>query len=199
MLSHRKLYVKKFGVDNYEIRKTCEFSSYIPQPMRDAIDIEKKNHLIETDYIICPLYKSGDIQIGVTGSLKLNEIKFSANHNQAESIGIYRELSEEIGIHPKNSEKINKIYEDTCKGKKYVIFSLYLGNSEIVDKIYNNYVADVSADDKQKKIGCIVYGSEEIVKDVFSKPFYRLKDKDDIVGVVAVPVELIFSRLQKIV
>lgn len=85
------IYVRKFDRNNFEKTDTIKYppSKYFPKSMSVALKIglSNKGYIRSNDYIIGPLYKSGEFQIGMTGTVEEKE---------PFTIAAAREMGEEI-------------------------------------------------------------------------------------------------------
>jgi hypothetical protein len=171
------IYVKKFNKKIYKCTSfEHPFSSYFPKPMLSAFNNEFDYNIRSSDYILGPLYKSGDFQVGVTGHVKRNE-----DNNQA----IARELGEEIGIVPKNYSKLFKIGTYLYKKSNMPVYSLYIKDS--INVLDSQQGANLSKEnDTKKKVGCFVYGRKADILKILQEDVYRYNTDDDIIGIVAV-------------
>jgi hypothetical protein len=185
------IYVRKFDQNGYEKSDTIKYpvSRYFPKSMLVSLKIGLgKNGPIRTDdYIIGPLYKSGEFQIGMTGTV---EEKESSHHAAA------RELGEEIGLVPKNDFALKPIRTNSYdKGGKKIIFTVYDAYiKKCMPVLAHQNNADLSkGNDCSNKVGCYVYGLKRDILDFLNGQIYRYKSEDDIVGLVAIKAEDIFK------
>jgi hypothetical protein len=189
--------IKEYSFDMHNIMKLklCDYEKtryIISDVYPDATDIVlNSSYIRDYQFIVCPIYKNTnerpfsifnpfpvchgyrkfdyfDIQIGVTGSMKKNELPFDT---------MLRETSEEIGFSGYPDKIFKPIFETH---KKWYPYSCKLNNKPVYSK-YNN-----KNDVRNSKISCIVYGSKS---DAFT--FISLLDvkkvdissSDGIVGV----------------
>lgn len=180
------IYVRRFN-SNKVVEKTTNshpFSFYFPEPMRTALIKEwDKNYIVNSDFLLCPLYDAGDFQVGITGSTKYNE-DYTA--------GIYRELGEEVGLIPSKESKLNKVVNSQHMKRRNPnsplmrVFSLDIKNTIPVQKHQQN-LEHKGKDYRKRRVGCFVYGTENAILDFMETPkIYVYKSDDDIVGLVAI-------------
>jgi hypothetical protein len=152
-----------------------KFSDYLPEPMKFTLQFINND-----DYIVCPLYEGKlDFQVGITGSRYITE--------EFIELTVQREMVEEVGLLP--------YY--TC-----IDFTKYVENAEVYSingvKIWNTYTIDIKDTylneeeyeirgiDSNNKIGCIIYGTLDIMKKYVNSNIVRWKSSDNIIGVVIV-------------
>ena len=205
------IYVRFFDEDNYyhvsynNLERVSGISTYLTPCTANCI----LNHIIPKDnFVICPIYKNGrDFQIGVTGGIRPGEYPYAA---------IVREAAEEVGI-------LLPVYIDEVDGllsfgelspkmrseEKCWLLSLDKGKSKVVPKKYNEknvYPEAVYKRDENGypveittgKVGVIIHGnSDSVTRYLGARQIYRLKDTDDIIGVVALPVHIAQSYVRQ--
>ena len=132
----------------------------------------------ETDYIISIGYKEGDFQIGLSGSPYKCEKSFEK--------AMHRELGEEIGLKLKPREKNPISFSKNIINGSTQIYGISMDNIlPLTKKDINNYSSENKdkrfIDDKQRKVGMIVFGDKELVLKTMIKikNFYPSKDKAD--------------------
>jgi hypothetical protein len=161
--------------DKYKVSK------YFPAPMKDALRkaLSSKGYIRGSDYIICPVYSSKDIQFGVTGSVEEQETSVN---------GLARELGEEIGIVPKDNYSpwlLGKY--NWSKNREFTIYEVYIKHCMPVAEHQNGAVLSKTKDDRSKKVGGFVYGTKKDVLDFLeSEKIFVYKSGDDIVGIAAI-------------
>lgn len=162
--------------------KVYRVSKYLPQGMKKTLQEKWKNdELFEDDYIIGPLYNNNEYQIGVTGGVKYKEMLNKA---------ITRELGEEIGLVPISLRYLSKEKVTHDTNKTLVTYTLKYKNSTVILDHQHNLEINRSRDDRQKQVGCMVYGSLEEVQEFLSKDrIYVYKSDDNIKGIVAITVQ----------
>ena len=185
------IYVRKFDQNGCEKSDTNKYpvSRYFPKSMLVSLKIGLgKNGSIRTnDYIIGPLYKGGEFQIGMTGTVEENE----SFHDAAA-----RELGEEIGLMPRHNFALEPIRTNSYdKGGKRIIFTVYDAYiKKCMPVLAHQNNADLSkGNDCSNKVGCYVYGLKKDILEFLNSPIYRYKSEDDIVGLVAIKAEDIFK------
>lgn len=177
-------YYTEFGRPNYREMhlNRVKVSNYFPPPMVSAL---YDPSIPKDSYIVCPVYKGvGDTQIGVTGASHLREDPVE---------GITRELAEELGIVPVASSHLVMVYEGKNfirkkgkppgRGVNWNVFLLNLSKTDLIP--VSREIRGV--DTKTRKVGCLVYGTENRVKKVFEKVIIPYISEDQIKGIMAVP------------
>lgn len=160
-------------------------STYFPDIMKQVIFDQR---LDSEHYILCPLYPPsrkhpyGDFQIGVTGKLE-NRIN-SKKPLESNIEGIDRELREEIGIQP-------KFYSDI---KPSVIrprenWVSYILNIEDTLPTLGGRIDIKKPKGPPNRVGCIVYGDMNSIREYMNSDIRPYTDNDGIVGVVAISVK----------
>jgi len=150
------------------------------------IGLSNKGYIREDDYIIGPLYKRGNFQIGMTGTVEEKE----SFHNAAA-----REMGEEIGLIPRDSGLKIIRTNSYDKGDKKITFTVYdayikkcmpvLGHQDNAELSKNN--------DSVDKVGCYIYGTKKDILDFLDGQIYRYKSPDEIIGLAAIKAEDIFK------
>lgn len=157
-------------------------STYFPLPMKKAFlkgigDIGK---IRPNDYILGPLYKGGDLQIGVTGGRGVQELAWKATA---------RELGEEVGLVPRSKRDLWKL----CKGnygtrrgnKEMQVFDLYIRHTYPVLDHQHGVTIPHGRDDPRLKVGCFIYGTRDDIFQFLDEDIYVYESPDDIAGVGA--------------
>ena len=183
------LYVRLFGKE--KINKSMLDgnpifqSRYFPKIMQKTIRFLKKE-----DYILGPIYEDGDFQFGVTGSVTINE-KYEN--------GLARELGEEIGLVPKSLEFLKFMgSEKDRKNQIMNVYTLDINNTVPVLDHQEDIKVSLEKDDKIRKVGCFVHGTEnEIIKFLSQKKIYVYSSDDKIVGIGAIKVRDVLVGMNK--
>lgn len=162
--------------------KIYRVSDYLPQGMKKVLQDKWKNdEFYEDDYIIGPLYTRNDYQVGVTGGVKRHEMY---------KMAVTRELGEEIGLVPISFSYLHKEGVVQSGNKTTIVYTLKFENCTNILDHQHNLELSKESDDRQKKVGCFVYGSKQDVSNFFSKKhIYTYKSNDNIKGIVAIAVE----------
>lgn len=156
----------------------------MPPPMKNALRkaLSKSGYIRDSDYILGPLYERGDLQIGVTGGVAMQEPTW---------IAASRELGEEIGLVPRSKENLHKlhkgIYPSRRGYKDMRVYDLFM--SDCLPVLDHQHGAKVTTrqDDKNLKVGVYVYGTrQQIYKYLCTSAIYVYHSSDDIVGVGAI-------------
>jgi len=172
--------VRYFDKDKVEIT-TLKFSRYFPPFIEDIIN--ECGNMYDYLYILCPVYKDKTFQVGVTGTKVFGE-----EYDEA----LQRELGEEIGLQAKKYKiignrrfpKSNKNTSNSIFAKTYTINILDAMPLLIDD---NNQIVTDGKDEKNKKVGCLVFGYKKDILDYMSqKNIYTYKDNDNIVGITLI-------------
>ena len=177
-----KLFVRKF-TENAIVESTTDsykISYYLPDPMKKAyIDLRSRDKMRKDDYLVCPLYSAGDFQIGITGTVEVDE-----NLNRA----IYREMGEEIGFVP-DGKGLKIIGDYISKGRPFRVYDAFSQFCIPVDAALDDVKISKSRD-SNKKVGAFLYGTRHaIINNILGFPkFSRFKNEDNIVGIVGVQV-----------
>ena len=173
------MFVRKFNnteVDFVPLNQVS-ISPYFPYPLSIAL----YNHTIkDTDYILCPYFKHGDVQIGMTGTLFVSESSYY--------MGLLRELGEELGLKPKNKFSTYWLANKQLRHKR---MSVYIGkiNEMVPLTEEEGQVGWTEQDDRTRKVGCLIYGSnEDILKYLHLPKHYRYINADAIVGLAILKV-----------
>lgn len=181
-LFNKKKYGELDPLDNNSYR----VSSYLPQGMKKVLQSKINNGELQyTDYIIGPLYKKNDYQIGVTGGVKYNEPSAKA---------ITRELGEEIGLVPMKLEYLKTEKVETTGNKTLTVYSLKFEDTTFILDHQHDLEIYNGTDNRKKQVGCLVYGTEKYIKSFFSKEhIYLYKSEDTIKGIVAISIKDIYE------
>lgn len=160
------------------------YSSYFPNAMYMALN----SHFIsDDDYILCPLYRNGDFQVGITGGVKVDE-KFET--------GAVRECGEEIGLIP---TVLKKMGCGNVRNKKINIYVCNIKDTEVVSEEFHWKKGEKEEkDSNDKKIGVIMYGvKDKILGYMRNDKIYRYYSSDAIVGMVCVKAGKVRKKLEK--
>ena len=181
------IYVRKFSQNNYEKSDTNTYpvSRYFPKTMSVALKIglSGRGYIRLDDYIIGPLYKGGDFQIGMTGTIEEKESPYNA---------AAREMGEEIGLIPKDNNALKIIRSDSYeKGNRRITFTVYDAYiKKCIPVLEFQNEADLSkTKDSYDKVGCYIYGTKRDILEFLEGPIYCYKSPDEIVGLVAIKAE----------
>lgn len=185
------IYIRKFTSNQYERSDTSQHtpSKYFPRSMVDGLKIAlgKNGYIRHDDYIIGPLYRLGDFQIGMTGTVEEKETFHNA---------ISRELGEEIGLVPKANNSLNVLkvsrYEKQTKKITFTVYDIYIKHCNPVTEYQDNAILSKNKDCNDK-VGCFIYGNKKDILDFLNSKIYRYKSEDDIIGLVAIQADHIFQ------
>jgi hypothetical protein len=170
---------RKFNDDKarYMEEEDVKFSKYFPESMDKAFAKVLKN-VNHNKYILCPIYRQGDIQVGVTGHVKTNETVIE---------GLCREVKEELCIAP--IRDIITVEKNRKEGRKtYNIFAVDINNCKTMNK-KEQKTSNQASDNRDNKVGCYIYGSREsILKHLNSASLDNFPGSDDIVGISAIKI-----------
>lgn len=159
-------------------------SDSFPEPMFPAL---YRQDIYDEDYILCPLYLYkgyNDFQIGVTGTVKMNE-----NYKQA----LIREIGEEVGLKVNYPEDLYFITNIKLhRGKRMSSYIVDIRDlSPVTKKEHNKPFGSQARDDRSRRVGCLVYGPKSYILDYLNQErIYSYKDVDCIVGIVAISGKL---------
>lgn len=156
-------------------------SQFYPYPMKRGLNHALIRGIIKpTDYILGPVYRNNEVQIGVTGTAELNEeITSSAG----------RELGEEIGLIPNTLTdlKLIRIYKWERQNHGPVDFTVFSLNMDNCQPVQTTNKMGLHSDDRKRKIGCLLFGRyEQVINFLQSEKIYRYHSNDDIIGIAAV-------------
>lgn len=192
-MSDVEVFVRYFNSTNVVETTFAEYkiSKYFPSPMKDGFRkaLGSKGYIRGSDYILCPVYSSKDIQLGVTGSVE-----------EGESIlnGLCRELGEEIGIVPKDKDSpwlLGKY--NWSKDRDFTVYEVYIKHCIPVAEHQHGAVLSKTQDNRNKKVGAFVYGTKkDILTFLNSEKIYVYKSNDDIVGVACVRANAVLDFLE---
>lgn len=181
------VYVKLFQTIGKPVIKDLVFSKWFPSPMEKAFAKLYGKEIRKDDYILGPLYKEGDFQVGATGTLERDE---------SYSCAMARELGEEIGLVPTVSKHSRKATDNFTEigsyrygrgGSKMMrVYSLYIKDTIPVKEFEHGADLSKSVDDKKRKSGCFVYGSKKDILTFLEREIYHYDSPDSIIGVVGV-------------
>jgi hypothetical protein len=180
------LYVREFNSDKVLETDTRTYypSKYFPFPMKDALSraLGNKGYIRPTDFILGPIYTGKDFQVGVTGSIEIDEEPVHA---------IARELGEEIGIVPKHNNHTFPIKNYSWRRQNKVdvqfhIYEAYIKNCIPVLEHQHQAMLSKNQDRKDAKVGCFVYGDKKsILNFLNSDKIYVYNSNDGIIGIAA--------------
>ena len=177
-----KIYVREFG-SKMMISSTQVYprSDYFPSPLKYSLFNSVKNGYIHADnWILCPLYDKKQFQIGVTGTVEYDELPVNA---------MAREMGEEIGLTPKPNERLVQTCSDWHRGKFYNIYEIDISKTIPIAQYQNGVNMGKKQDDRMKKVGCIVFGTEQQIVNFLSLPnIYRYFSRDKIIGIVGIKI-----------
>jgi hypothetical protein len=182
------IFIRKFDEKDMEENdsKNYPISTYFPLEMNVSLFMCVLKHSLikKDDYLLCPLYEAGDFQIGVTGSCQGTE---TSNE------GLKREVGEELGVIP--AGKIYKIREFVNDTKTYSTYACDIKNCNFI--LNKNLDKSKGKDNKNKKIGCFIFGNKTDILDFLSRgEIFPYKSEDNIIGVVAIKVSDSILALQ---
>jgi hypothetical protein len=182
ILKKNKIMTSKFLVrmfDNNIKNPELVYSNHFPKPMKKALEDVPK-----TSYILCPVYEDGEYQIGITGTVGKRENIID---------GLARELGEEIGLTLKHKNSAKHITSKNVRGKRYDIYTSHIDDLTPVKNNKHDFVfTRQGKDNRNKKVGCIVYGEEYKFREFLSMSVINRYGSDDvIIGLVAIPVKSI--------
>ena len=170
-------YVRYLSRPKAQSLRQIKWTRYFPKPLITAL---KK--VGSDQFILGPVYRNGNVQLGVTGSAHKDDSYLST---------AFRELGEEIGLVPKAASSLQLTYSGnfpTCIGREKFIKVYLTRLSElepVAEKDHNSAVE--AKDDRTKKVGCIVAGTRSQVLAFLNKEnIFRFFSTDDIVGIAAV-------------
>lgn len=183
-------HVRRFSDQKMKTEKIL-ISKWFPRPLRNGLffGLTNKNGFIrQSDYIIGPLYKDGDLQVGVTGGVGIREPSKKA---------ISREMGEEIGLVPINMDDLQKSGRGKYGNKFMQTYNIYIKDCfPVVDSLHGVSVSE-KKDSRNNKVGAIVYGSKnQIISFLSSEQIYIYKSNDKIQGVGAFKVSDIIPLLK---
>ena len=216
-MMYHNMYKKKFS--SFKIEKTSihehPFSFVLPPLEFTALffrDIMNDNYFsrnMEPYYLVGPLYEEGDFQICVTGT------KYNSDMNAPIST-IQREIEEEIGIDMKDTCDILLANKYVNNDSMYCLSRIHIedtnkitdGNRctlngvKIRKKIRNiDIVNHQRRMNKDKKIGCFIYGTINEIKKIYNTGVNLLygENRDKIVGVVMISVVDAYKYFRNVV
>jgi hypothetical protein len=174
--------VRRFSERRPRVRHRIKWSTHFPAPMVDAL---LDPHLSSSDYIICPVYQSGAIQVGVTGTVGVRK----ESYEQA----AVRELGEEVGLEPSSDKSLHSLGLHKYEGKRgFQRMTVYLGNIRDFRPIplaRDQERGTQGKDNRSKKVGCLILADKYEAKKFLSKRYINvLYSSDNIVGIAAVSV-----------
>ena len=181
------IYLRRFDKKGVEKKTTNEIkiSTYFPTPMKESFKKIFNNNLIDhNSYIICPLYTSGDVQFGITGTAKRYE---------SQSLAIARECGEEVGIVPDKLDLLKPLKK--FKKENIIFNTFYLNISDTTNVLDHQQVIINKNKDTRNKVGCILYGTKYLTLKFLESKIYRYKSEDDISGVCAIKFMDIINTL----
>jgi len=158
-------------------------SIYFPDIMKDVLrQLLSSSHIKYTDYILCPLYRQGDFQIGITGTVKKTETDIDA---------LSREMGEELGIFPHEVYIHEKQTFINNKTKTNFDFSVFSTNIKKTGNLADTEEGKIVSNEQDllDKVGCFIYGEEtDIISYLNSPKIFTYKSSDNIVGVCGIKV-----------
>ena len=160
-------------------------SDYKPHDVLNFLMLLKQNNQInEDDYIFGPLYANkgkGEFQLAITGKCKFNE---TLQH------GLHREVGEEVGLYINRPQCLR----NQTQVDKHTFFSCNINDTiNITRDIYTgeyipSYPYKNERDDYYSKVGCILYGNKNSVRNYMRETIVQWDNEDRIIGVAAVSV-----------
>ena len=185
--------IRKFKNNKSTLVKRQKIAHFLPPPMRKALykDIENKVILL-SDFILGPLYNSGDLQIGMTGGVAEQEPKW---------VAACRELGEEIGLTPQSRSNLHPVFTGSYMRKRKLklmkVYDLYIDEAIPVQEFQNGLKISSKKDHKNSKIGCFVFGERNRIKSFMDRPkIYIYKSNDGIQGIGAFKVSDIVTIME---
>jgi hypothetical protein len=174
--------VRRFSERRPRLRHRIKWSTHLPPPIVHAL---LNPHLCATDYIICPVYQSGAIQAGVTGTVGVCK----ESYEQA----AVRELGEEVGLEPSSDESLHSMCVEKFEGKSGPQrMHVYLGeirDFKPIPFVRNQERGSQGKDNRAKKVGCLILADKYEARKFLSKKHINvLYSSDKIVGIAAVSV-----------
>ena len=216
-MMYHNMYKKNFS--SFKMEKTSihehPFSFVLPPLEFTALffrDIMNNNYFsknMEPYYLVGPLYGEGDFQICVTGT------KYNCDMNAPIST-MQREIEEEIGLDMKDTHDILSENKYTNGESSYCLSRIHI---EDTNKITNgnrctlkgtkirkktkmiDVVNHQKRMNKNKKIGCFIYGTIDDVKKIYNTGINLIygENKDKIIGVVIISVVDAYKYFRSIV
>ena len=179
-------YIRFIKEENFRILKDTEIkiSNLLPNIIKEAL----YNKDIKDDmYILCPVYQLNEenndnseysnFQIGITGSIKHGDSYYNT---------FVKELGEELGLEPIKGYKFNE-YKNFFKEKVKIVYIVNIIKLKPVTKCL---VLDKGIDNRNIKIGSIIYGSKNNILNFLSvKNIILNQSNDKIIGIVALNVK----------
>jgi ADP-ribose pyrophosphatase YjhB (NUDIX family) len=174
--------VRKFAERRPRVRQRIKWSAYLPPPMVEAL---LNPQLSPTDYIICPVYPKGFIQVGVTGTVGV--------YKESYAEAAVREIGEEVGLEPRSNESLQAVGHHKFQSKKgYKRMSVYVGELRDFRPIppeRDQERGSQGKDNRAKKVGCLILADKYEARKFLSKKHINvLYSADNIVGIAAVSV-----------
>jgi hypothetical protein len=137
--------------------------------------------LSNENYILGPVYTNNELQIAMSGSVQYTEQNLD---------GLIREMSEELGVIPRDIKDVNFINNQQNKNQLMSLYSIHIKNTKPFDE--NKIDESFGYDNKKNKVNGIIYGDIKDVLSIFDKIECNKPDKgENIIGVCAIPVSLI--------
>lgn len=174
------MYIRKFSQQSCVQIEPGEYkkSTYLPMPMKKCLQYLAE--AIPDTYILCPWYENGqDYQIGLTGTVKKGEGYTDA---------VMREIGEEIGLIPLVVSKFRSYPWGGPLGN-FAVYTAKISDCSKVPPEKHDTIVSEGKDQREKKVGCFVYGSLIHVLDFLnSSEIYRYYSPDGIGGIVGVKI-----------
>lgn len=173
-------------------------SDYFPRAMKQGfIELVNQRIIFDDDYIIGPFYYDKnrptpyDGQIGFTGGIMSQE---------SDMDGCIREMGEEIGLVPINKRDLHIVEEENYRGKTSTIYACDITKTRPLSYSEHNrdLTRNLGKDQRHRKTGGFVVGKKTEIQNFFNKQYiYRYFSTDNIIGLIAIPVRVIKSKLNK--
>jgi len=180
-----------FSEKSVKMEIPYNLSRYFPFPMKNSLKkLYEKGYIRHTDYLLCPIYSTGDFQIGVTGSVEKGE---------EPHISVCRELGEEIGVVPKERPWIINEYLWRRQNKqliKFYTYQMYIKDCVPVLEHQHQAILSKNVDRNDMKVGCYVYGDRKnVLAFLNSERIYVYRSMDGIIGVCAIKLKEILPLI----
>lgn len=176
----RHLLCPSDGTANWSYsRTTCEYTGKLSKYQLNGL-AGALEHIPVTHWVLSPLFKSRkifDAQVGcVTGKCKLEETNKEA---------VVREVAEELGILIPDPEQAKLVVCGDC-----TYFTVHVTETSAYDS-GTNYEFSTKDDDKTRRVGVIIHGTEKEVLDCVNRletvHGRHLPKADKVFGVVGMP------------
>lgn len=183
MVTTHPFLIRRFSGKRPQIRKRIKWSTYLPPPIMQVLLDDKR--IVDDDYIICPIYLDGAIQMGITGTVG------SCNESYAKAAT--RELGEEVGLVPSFEGCLHLVRRQQFQGESGPKrMAVYIGNLKDFHPVpftRHQEQGTQGQDNITKKVGCLIISDRAEAKKYLSrKNIHILHSEDEIVGIAAVKV-----------